>query len=607
MCLLLYMQSSRCFFLFVFAMCALVFSAPGQDLDFGPPPSLPTNEANPDGADIQGLVIESDSGEPATGITVLLEVYDMRIRREVGMERTETDLQGRFSFNLTEYAEIPRFGLEFMTLSPRYQQASRISTINREELPLAMKLEVYPGVAARGILRDPAGNPVEGAEIYGPMSQATTTNEEGRFEIFGLPPGRYVTFAVEKDGYSRLEKSLSMPAEDALEGLEWEIQPSAPLRGQVKDTQGNPVTGGTAYLQVGPNRYLQQRLDDEGRFVLEGAPVDVDGMAFTLLLDEYSKIERPVTAREEETREMILRPSRRLALAGQITGPDGKPAAGVEVFLGDGVDDPLLRFATDAQGRWEATPLIPARDYVVSVIPSVPEGRRAMGELQFLGKNEEGQLIAEVRPWPGGYESDFVVQRDGNEVTMTRRDSGIGALPGAIVYEGTFEPEKGEITGTLTVEATGAEGEFTARAYGLGNKLVGVWDLRESLGEGEHYLGPAQKRVDGAPFPGTQIVDFVLPEPMTLSGRVLDSQGVPISEGEVVADNWNQTDVLTRRTPINAGGEFELEGLPDGVFHVYAVGPEGGRITNPIYLRGGLEGITIQQTKERQDPLETIE
>lgn len=592
----------------ILALVALLPVLPvvhAQNLDFKAA-TLPVEELNPHGPAVQGRVVNKQ-GDAAAAVTVVVEISDMRIRREIGSARARTDTTGRFTIDLDEYGDVPRLGLEFTTLSPRYRQKTEIVIVNQDELPIGVKLEVEAGSVARGHVANEAGEPIEGAAISAPGVAPVKTDAEGAFEIFGLYGQGATYLSVEKEGYTTGQLVVQSTEPSLIDGLYVKLQPASALEGVAVDPMGNPITAGTVYISLDEERYISNRLDREGRFRFAAVPAELADLSIILLTRDYPRAERPFTDEEQATRHVRLQAGWPLVLAGTVETAEGQPGAGIDVVIGGGPREATRRFPTDSEGKWESSPLSTSGEFILTAIPGEPTARFESGELEFFNESAAGQWKGEVRPWPRGYESDFEVTITDGKVRMARQDSGTGALPGRIIYEGEIDPEFREMKGTVSVEETGAKGEFTARAYNPSGSMRGVWDLRNNIGPGKARQAPSQKRVTGAPFPGRQIIALKTAEPQSITGKVLDLQGNPLAAGSVMITSWNETNVLFgRKAAVRAGGEFELDGLPEGILTIRAMNEEGIPVTENVYTRGGINGLILHAGKERVDPMDRI-
>jgi hypothetical protein len=554
---------------------------------------------------VQGRLTDQE-GNPASSVTVLLEVTDMRIRRQIGYENAKSQVDGTFLFDLEKYSELPEIGMQFNTLSPRYRESMKIVVAKVSEFPVTVELSLKPGSVAKGKVVGDDGGPVADAEVGLSGGRTVRTTASGEFEVFGLPPEGKSTVVANKEGFSEGFVEVQSTTPSIVDGLVIRISAASTLKGQAIDPTGKPLSPGEVTLYVG-ERYRSARLDKEGRFSLEAVPLDLSGLGLVLSTPEFLPLEHKFTDAERASREVTLQTNWPLRLAGRVLDSEGNPCPGVEVIIGDGMKERPYTFNTDDKGEWLAFPFPVGEPVVVTAIPPSPDARRESGELEFLKELYPGTWKAEVNPWPGGYKSTFEVKVDGLNVTMKRVDSGVGGFPGVTVYTGTVDAAYKQIKGKLVVESTGASGEFTAKAYEPRDDFEGVWDLRATITAGKHLLAPAQARFIGAPFPGTQWFDLTLSPPLQISGIAKGEDGSPIQEGGVAVVSWDRTRVLQRRAEIKAGGSFLLDGLPKGVIQVQLTDGRGRALTPPQPLRGGIKNVELSLGTSAPDPMDPID
>jgi beta-lactamase regulating signal transducer with metallopeptidase domain/protocatechuate 3,4-dioxygenase beta subunit len=128
-----------------------------------------------------------------------------------------------------------------------------------------VSIKLKPAGIIRGTVVDAAsGNPLEGIAVraYG---RSSSTDEEGRFTLSGLKPGR-VTVAVEKGAYRRAEARVTVPSEDA---VILRLERRATIAGTVRGGHGDLRASGEiqAFPADRPNSSPDQaRIDVAGRF-----------------------------------------------------------------------------------------------------------------------------------------------------------------------------------------------------------------------------------------------------------------------------------------------------------------------------------------------------
>lgn len=553
-----------------------------------------------------GSVMSEDG--PATNVEVLLEITDMRIRRQVGFERTRTDANGEFSFDLSRY-ETQELGLQFNTVSPRFIETMKIMRVRWEELPGRVDLEVEPGIVATGRVVDWFGNPIKGAKLEAPRVRQATTNEKGEFEVFGLPPNAPTQLRTYAPGYSDGFLNVQpMGEEKLIEGLEVTLSKAAPLTGRIIDPLGKPVRGRLYFRTDEAGRSAD--IDENGEFSIEGVPIETEMALIEYVSEKWLPLSHRLTTEELLSRRVQVQLERGVRLGGKLTSAEGQPAAGAQVIFLD-PQKPAQTLASaiaDAEGRYVIPPRPTSERLLAVALPPANEPMRAMGELEFLREGAPGTWQAEVAPWPKGYSSAIEVTLNGADLTMRRRDSGKGGLPGDVIYKGKLDPEKLEVTGTLEVPTTGAKGTFRAKKYESSDKSMrGTWDLREEVTAGATNLGPSKVEVSTGLLPGIRQVELKLSPGRVLSGRAMRDASTPFTRGRVMLADWDGLSLYRREAPVRAGGEFELDGLPEGMVRIYLVDDEGENISPPTWAITGSEDFVIHLVPPIDPPMDEIE
>ncbi len=570
---------------------------------FASPGRAQPAEASPPAA--TGRVL-TEEGTPADQVTVYLEITDMRIRRPIDRLETRTDLTGRFSFDLSDHRAVPRLGLEFSTSSPRFQDHYRIVQVDQEELPLEVELTLRLGTVVRGRIIDGKGDPLEGVEVSARGARPVYTEADGAFELVGLAAPTRNEVVAFLEGYSTGVLPIRSDEPAILDDLTITLLSSANLSGRVFSPRGTPVGAGVATLKFA-GLFRQTPVRNDGTFLFEDVPLSLENPVLLLSAEGYREVERPLTSDELATMEVEIHLDWPLALAGNVSTPEGTPAVGATVLLLEAERDRVQeRLAVDTEGRWKSRPVAIGETVRLLVMPGGAQARSGAGELQISRGDAADSWTGTVDPWPDGFRSSFTISARGDEFRMERRDEGPGGLPGTILYEGTLADDRGEASGTITASATGATGEFRLRKYTRNGQLEGQWDLRERLDAGTPPHSPAISTIPLAPFPGTQHVDLALGRARVLAGMVLNEEGRPLPAGTVRVIRWADTQLFQTSAPVEAGGGFRLEGLPEGVFQLAVYDERGTPLSAALFMRGGLEDVVISLEDTTRDPLDSL-
>ncbi len=538
---------------------------------------------------------------PAEGVQVLLELSDMRIRRQVAWLQARTDTEGFFEIDLSSH-DMPNYGLEFNTVSIRFMEARRIVIHKREEFPVHIELEVQPGTVARGIVTDDQGKPLEGVTILAPGVRTQTSGENGEWESFGLYPGG-ASLLFRKEGYSEQNLSVQSSGPEVLEGFEVVMPVATQFEATVVDPVGNAVEYPLVYFRTG-DRYLMETGDDRGRVLFRGVPEVLDEVSLTAMAEGFLPTDKELNRTEKDDFAATVEMRYGVFIGGASHLPTGEPAPGAIVVAGDVFNRSAPQAVADADGKWRLGPFEPGGDIVLTVLPPSPEATWGIADLVFKsagGDRYEGV----VEMWPKGFSSDFTASFDGANVAMRRVDAGTGGFSGPVKYVAQWDGAANRIEGTLEVVGFEQTGTFTMeRRYASGGGLAGEWEVREEVGASNLNVAPQHLGLKATMLPVTMHLDMNLTGGLSLAGTVTRADGTPFIDGTVHLSDWEGSDVYRPVADIRAGGRFRFDRLPEGTFQLFAVSADGAHVATPRILRGGIDGVTLTEGDPDQDSLD---
>ncbi|MHB1557650.1 MAG: sigma-70 family RNA polymerase sigma factor [Isosphaeraceae bacterium] len=290
-----------------------------------------------DGIDVRGQVRDGEN-RPVPDAGVVL-AYS----RSTGDSlKTTTDREGRFRF--------PHVGKRFSTnrwtvvveaagFGPAWEVITPTATVPSLDLHLTAARPFH------GRVVDPKGRPIAGAAITAALPQgshlgwSTTTEADGRFVWPDAPANGEILFGVRKAGYL-LVTGRRIPTSSG-QG-EITLKPPMRVRGTVVDAEtGQPIPSFRILDGQGFDRdhvawnWRKPRTATDGRFDVSPFNYDLSGASAYLRIeaDGYG----PATSSPIQLGEPEITLDFRLKKANGISGfvrtPDGKPAAGADVYL----------------------------------------------------------------------------------------------------------------------------------------------------------------------------------------------------------------------------------------------------------------------------------
>lgn len=405
----------------------------------------------------------------------------------------------------------------------------------------------------------------------------TETDADGVFEFRGVSDDFARGIFVQPEGFApQLELGLRPRAGERVE-LSLELQRGATLRGTVLGPDGAPLVGVPVAATVvgalgrGLGDVQEGETDADGRFelqhVLTGRRLEVHARPEE---HRHAKLATEAKLRDGQVLDgLVLACEAGLEVAGRVLFTDGAPAADVEVILGLDVAsmDPSMmglamadwsdrKVRTEEDGTFRFAGLS-ARSYQVWAVTEREEGiaasvaRRtgvAAGTTGLVLELEAtcglaGRLSTASQREIGAFSVDLVLEGSGGVM-------GIGAVRRSRAFDG---PQDG---GFLMEGLPAGAWEVTVRARGFAATLPRVVTL---------------------PVPeGAPPEDFELVPAASISGRVLDVGGTPVSGATVsleldVGERIQQSMTGGGPTAVSDHlGEYLLEGIEPGAISVVA-------------------------------------
>ncbi len=394
------------------------------------------------------------------------------------------------------------------------------------------------------------------------LRETTASDDEGRFQVEGLPPGKYeVSTRPEASQKWQITgtQTIELAPGARVEDFEMELARAWPVKGRVMDADtGEPIAGTTVWARVEDARHqISAETDESGAYliyVLAGRAWVSVGTPEGYFRDSegYGRGQSiMVTAAEEITlKDLELR--RALRVRGVVVDDEGELVAGARVWDADA--RPWQRdqqVTTDAQGQFELTGLDPDKTVVIhaateSTITSNPArvapgdadaplrlvvSERAASRVRGRIVDDRGQTVTHAQI---GLMIHQQREHEGHRYTDSSR---VGELK--TDNEGRFESQ-----------VLAPDGEYSVSISATGHSPVETERWLAVRGE-VHELG-----------------DIVLSGAWgSLAGVVVDTAGRPLAKALVS----NAGDGPQRvSTPTDDQGHFELAGLFEGYAYAFA-------------------------------------
>ena len=505
-------------------------------------------------------------------------------------------------------------------------QARRPSTSGRPGPPPAPASPVTDGDAApatgvvRGrVVREDTGLPLRNAQVHLWRSRASladdvadpspvATDENGRFELRGVPPGEY-QLTAEKSEFVKTSfgrRGVNGPAGlidvsngKAAEKIDVFLPTGGIITGQVLDQAGDPLSGilvsaleaerVNGVLRPGSQTPSSDVTDDRGRFRLFGLGTGTYFLGATLQPSSLMRMASgrdlamsfyPGTALASQARSVFVEAGReaapvsmtflreqRLRLSGQVSGSDGRPVtSGTVSIRPDGVHQGYRAAESPISGGiFNVTGLLPG-EYVVSARNSAGDEMIAERVVLDGGPADIALTLKRAATLRGRIVLDTASPRP--SIRPSDIGLGLGDEGGPPRFGGI------EIREDWTFEVTGLIGR---KEFGYvppdGWRPKGVRVSTRDIGD------------EPLEFTGQDIgdVQVIFTDRITaISGRVTDGRNRAAAGVVLIfADDpkkWHEYSASVGTAPIDSEGRYTIDGLPTGRYLAIALdalGPLG--------------------------------
>ena len=513
---------------------------------------------------LEGVLTLASDGSAVEGALVL-----GKDSRRVEQCRAHTDIDGHFLFKDLQP------GLFIVQITPREAAPPPSKTIELragERVWLGLGLEA--GVRVHGVVSDPQGGPIAGAEVGlgASFKRSVFTDVHGMYEMFGLGGTKRRDLGdprVRADGYGNERKTLGGSELVQDTKLDFVLHPARYATGRVIDTDGAPLEGvyvagvGSKKVEgVFRSDWDPTVTDADGRFELASLHLWIDHQLF-LRKEGYGSLVYDFPADEGEREridygDLVMHPGGRIE--GILRAQTGTPLPDHLIKL-RGTNEDLGRFRpeteplkgtwvtavrnsrTDTQGRFHFTDLPEGEFKVTAAVPGRP------------GVNDEETVELPARG-----------QVEGIELTLDLGEpiTGVVLTPDGLPAIAVFVRVAGGKDQPRISTSSGAGGRFELLGVTEDMGVVELFTIMASYNYGNPEARLGASRTVSARAGDTDVL-LELRKLVSMSGRVEYAQGQPMEGVQVLAylngSAHVRSAVLTRDTS-DEQGAFSLE-LPD--------------------------------------------
>ncbi len=450
---------------------------------------------------------------------------------------------------------------------------------------------------ARVTVGDDGGPFAAGEDSLPDVQAAAVTDDDGRFRIARLPPGRYKPAARADRGHGQARHSVLLGLGQTATDVVIEIHPAVQVTGRVVAADRTPCAEGLVDL-------FDQKTERRAGGMIEDGRVAIDAVlpgSYEVRVwcrgfrpeEEYPDLAVAAAPVPEQT--WTVRSGGRIR--GTVRSSAGAPAAqvGVTVRLQGEQRRPMdaWRWAhSDADGAFEVAGLHPG-SYKVGLESSEP----AAGGSQVVTVADGGESTVELVVAEGGSLAGEVVDERGRPVA----GAGVQAMSTTIPWSGDHGAQTAD-------DGTFAIGRLRPGPHRVVAHRPGGWEQLRAPGQSDDEAEGEKVTVVAGQ---TARVRMVVESPSgVIRGRVVDGQGAPItdafvdaarqSESATAAEgqarhairwSWSRDPALT-----DTDGAFTLDKLTPGTYTVRAFRRGGGEALAEGVAVGGSVTLTIRRT-----------
>jgi len=366
------------------------------------PPTHPTTETDQDAhaRTLDFRVIHAETRQPLPGVALKVWLNDET-------EKHVTDGQGRYGIKLPEgklktfsvRASAPRFVPLHVTFRCRLVHL---------RIPERYTLKLQSGTSVGGVVRDEAGNPIEGAtvKIWIPRQDHAMrvvlfdrdhplkTDAQGRWRFDGMP-AQFEDVVVDVSHPNCLEDrrkwSRPPPRPETLRDMNYVTALKRGMRVEVRvlDRKGKPIKDAHVLLRTGKFSFQvsSEQTDDAGWARLGGAK---PGRTVVTVFAPGSEPVRRAVNVSADLEPVVFRLGPPHKIQGWVVDPSGTPVAEAQVVPTEwrGLHFSEFKLKTDSEGRfcWDSAP--PDR-----VRFAVTKDGYQRADKQWLTPSKDGHVI----------------------------------------------------------------------------------------------------------------------------------------------------------------------------------------------------------------------
>ena len=420
-----------------------------------------------------------------------------------------------------------------------------------------------------GVVRDASGAPVAGASVgvfpnYQGDDRGAKTDANGHYELSWQKPSwagsQNQSFYLIARHFER-KLAAFQEMEESTTNLDVTLKPAMSVSGRVRDTKGKAVTNVMAYVMLHLenmsftiSRRPEIHSDEQGRIQAEALPLG-QRYGWSVSAQGYGGGQQEMDTADPKADHydfppLIVKLADR-KLAGRVLGTDGKPVAGVQVYM-RGEGQPYGNATTDSDGRF-------AFDAVCEGAVSVSANSKgASGQAEAMGGDTNVVIRFDAR----------------NRVTYA------AAAPQTLT--GTvFDPSGKPAVGARVIVTPTWGTEDTAKSDADGKYSV-TWQAQPGMRDMKYFAVARDVKRNLVVMESIDTnkpsVDLRLGPGLSISGTVQDAKGAPLTRANINLNmmiGGNGSLVEYQPIKLNSDGTFTIPALPVGQQYMVFVNASG--------------------------------
>lgn len=533
----------------------------------------------PRGFELTGKITDKD-GKPLSGVSVaasetqggMAGMFQQRILLggpgQPDEEVVKTGSDGTFAMRLKEGTY--DVGLRREGYAAKSVRGHQVGSASK---PIETSLDPSVEITGR-ITRNGVG--IEGVNLFtfamgGPTTTAVS-GPDGSFTLADLSPGPVRVNINKGDDFISEMRNLTAPARD----VAIELPPGGRVSGRVVDKATkqpipvfqagiSPSRGGGGMIMMSPAQ-MRSFTSDDGSFTLENVPSGAVNLMVAAPGYTASRMSNIAVEEGKTVSDVVVEMDTGAKLTGRVTGPSGQPLSGATVRH---TMTPGMRAIPVANMEYTATTDANGEYTIEAVEP---------GERAFVFQHPDYLTMSKT------------IEIAGKDARLDAQLSNGLRVTGVVVTEGGIPVTDAQ------VRASSASGSFSTARSGQGGAFT-----FERLAPGRYTFtasktGLADGTVRDFDISGNAPVRIALKSGGTIYGHV---SGVAESELSATMVEARGADGVAS-SPVDAAGNFRIEGAPSGTVRVSATVMRGfpdRRTTEP-------KSVELQAGDSRQVDLE---